>query len=78
MNQRIMKILKEIRPDDDFASSNDFLKDGLLDSFDMIELMQLLEREFDVVIDDMEIESDTFCSVDGIGKLIISSGYETE
>lgn len=76
MNERILKNLKKIRPDEDFAASSNYLEDGLLDSFDMVELMQLLEREFDVVIDDMAIETDTFCSIDGIVKLLIASGYE--
>lgn len=78
MNDRIMKILKRIRPDDDFSVSNDFVKDGLLDSFDMVELMQSLEREFDIVIDDTMIETDTFSSIEGIAGLLKLSGAEAE
>ena len=32
----VLEILKEIRPEFDFSASNDFMADGMLDSFDMV------------------------------------------
>ena len=33
--EQIYKILEEIRPEFDFKESNDYIEDGLLDSFDI-------------------------------------------
>ena len=37
-------VLKEIRPEFDFTTSNDFITDGMLDSFDMVTLVAALDK----------------------------------
>ena len=69
----ILSLLIEVRPESDFASSNDFIADGLLDSFDMVMLIDELEEKFDVKIDGTEIIPENFVSVDAIIQLIESS-----
>ena len=39
MSEKIKKILEEIRPEFNFAESEDFIEDGYLDSFDMVTLI---------------------------------------
>ena len=39
MNEKILKILSEIRPEFDFKTSQDFFEDGMLDSFDLVTLV---------------------------------------
>lgn len=51
MTDRILHILKEIRPESDFAGSTDFLSDGLLDSFDMVTLVATLDKTFSISIE---------------------------
>ena len=73
MMDEILSLLIEVRPESDFASSNDFIADGLLDSFDMVMLIDELEEKFDVKIDGTEIIPENFVSVDAIIQLIESS-----
>lgn len=55
---------------DDFRSSTDMIEDGLLDSFDMIQILTAMEREFNVVIDAGDIERDDFKDVNSMEALI--------
>ena len=41
--EQIYKILEEIRPEFDFKESNDYIEDGLLDSFDMVTVVSEIE-----------------------------------
>ena len=44
MKDVIWKMLQEIRPEFDFEDSDDFIMDGLLDSFDLMTLCNMLEE----------------------------------
>lgn len=70
----IMEILNEIRPEFDFADSEDFIEDGMLDSFDIIALVTELESNFGIVIDGLDIVPENFAQVSGIENLIKKSG----
>lgn len=72
--QEIYAILKDLRPEFDFAESNDFVEDGFLDSFDIISLVSALEEKYAIRIDGMDVVPDYFCSVDAIVGLIRKSG----
>ena len=50
MNE-ILEMLQEIRPEFDFSSSDNFIEDELLDSFDVIALVDMFEKEFHIKID---------------------------
>lgn len=73
-NEKILKILKGIRPEYDFSESGDFIDEGLLDSFDIVTLVSDLESEYGIIIDGLDIISDNFNSVDAIVDLVIRSG----
>lgn len=70
MEERIYRILYEIRPDSDFKHSKDFIEEGLLDSIDIMELFLQLEEEFNVSIDFENVEFENIASIDGILSLI--------
>ena len=70
MKERILEILSDIRPDNDFSEDVDFIEEGLLDSFDMISLVDSLETEFNVCIDGTEILPENFCSLNAIQQMI--------
>ena len=42
--EKIYEMLEEIKPEQDFRSSEDFIEDGMLDSFDIITLISMLSR----------------------------------
>ena len=74
MNEKIMEILKETKPECDFEESTDYIEDGLLDSFDVISIISILEEKFGIVIDGLDVVPENFTSVDSIIALVKKSG----
>ena len=70
MKDKILAILSDLRPDMDFTEDVDFIEEGMLDSFDMVALVDALETEFDVIIGATEILPENFCSLDAIQALV--------
>ena len=77
MGAEIRRILSEIRPEADFESSENFMSDGLLDSYDMIELVSELERVFEIVVDGVEIVPENFQNIGSIVSLIERSAAQS-
>ena len=73
MEEKILEILQETRPESDFLNSKDFICDALLDSFDMVVLISEIQEKFDVVIDGTDVIPENFISVNAIAQLIESS-----
>jgi acyl carrier protein len=46
------------------------LLNGLLDSSELMQLVTYLEEEFDVLVDDAEITTDSFATVGSIARLV--------
>lgn len=76
MDNDILNMLSEIRPEFDFADSDDFVMDGLLDSFDIISLSSMLEEKYGILIDGLDIVPENYSSVEAIVALIKKSGGE--
>ena len=76
MKNRILEMLSEIKPEQNFAESDNYVEDGILDSFDIIELITMLEDEFDISIDGMDILPEFFSNFEQIEKLVKKSGYK--
>jgi acyl carrier protein len=70
----IAEILKEIRPEFDFTASQDFISDGMLDSFDIVTLVSALDKNFGVSIPGTEILPENFLNVQTIEALLRKSG----
>ena len=73
MNEEIYNMLNELRPEFDFTDSNDFITDGLLDSFDIISLTSMLEEKYNIIIDGLDIVPENFASVNAIELLVNKS-----
>ena len=74
MKDAIMEMLKELRPEYDFAGSADFIGDGLLDSFDIISLVSMLEEKYGIKIDALEIVPENFQGLGAVEALVVKSG----
>lgn len=74
MNEEVMNMLLELRPEFDFDSSDDFVMDGLLDSFDIISLSSMLEEKYGITIDGLDIVPENYSSVEAIVALVKKSG----
>ena len=63
-----------LRPECDFASSNDFINDGLLDSFDVVTLVSELEDAYNIIIDGLDIVPENFASTSAILTTVKKNG----
>ncbi len=70
MKEKILAILKEIQPDFAFEDGVDFIEEGYLDSFDIVQLVAELEAQFKIVISALDIVPENFNSVDAISGLV--------
>lgn len=75
MKDQIINILTELRPEFDFTREGvNFIEDGMLDSFDLITLVNELDGAFGISIDGVDILPENFCSVDAIANLLVKNG----
>lgn len=72
--EKIYEILANIRPEFDFKNVEDFIAEGLLDSFDMVTLVSDLEAEFGIIIDGLDIVPENFVSVETIKATVEKNG----
>lgn len=66
----VLEVLKSIKEDVDFENSTDFIEDGLLDSFDLVNLVSELEDVFDIEIRGVDIIPENFTSIETITELV--------
>jgi acyl carrier protein len=74
MNEKIISILTEIRPEFDFSEPVNFIESGMLDSFDVFNLVNSLDREYGISIDGMDILAENFSSIEKIVALLHKNG----
>lgn len=72
MKEKVLKILKEVRPDVDFEKEKRLIDDGILDSFDIISIVSDLNEDFDIDISADELEPENFNTLDAIVVLVQS------
>jgi acyl carrier protein len=76
MKQKIIEILREIRPEFDFTEPVDFIEQGMLDSFDIVSLVSMLDEQFLISISGLDILPENFSSVETIEKLLQKNGVK--
>lgn len=77
MKEKIIKILTDLRPEFDFTDESlNFIDEGMLDSFDVVSLVDALDTEFNIVIDGVDILPENFSTLDCIISLLQKSGVE--
>jgi acyl carrier protein len=72
----LAEILKEIRPEFDFTASEDFIADGMLDSFDMVTLVATLDKTYGISIPGTEILPENFKNIAAIASLLRKCGVQ--
>lgn len=68
--EKLLEILKSIRPDVDFENETALIDDGILDSFDVVSIISELDNEFDVQVRITELDPENFNSVEAIWQLV--------
>ena len=71
MREQIISILNELRPEFDFSQEGiDFIEEGMLDSFDVVSLVDTIESVFGVAIEGIDVLPENFCSIEAICQTI--------
>ena len=66
----ILDILSEIKPDIDFETCTTLIDDGILDSFDIISLINELNDTFDIRIPASQIIPENFNSAAALWEMV--------
>ena len=66
----LLEILKEAKPEVDFANEKKLIDGGILDSFDVVQLVMKLNEEFDIEIGAEEIVPENFNSAESLWAII--------
>ena len=72
--KRVTDILGEIRPEFDFTKSQDFIADGMLDSYDVVTLVAELDKHFGISIDGTDILPENLRNLAAIEQLVAKYG----
>ena len=67
---KLLELLKGIRPDVDFETETALIDDGILDSFDVVSIISELDDEFGVQIRIAELDPDNLNSLQSIWSLV--------
>lgn len=68
--EKVMEILKELRPDVDFLMEKELIDEGILSSFDILNLVEELSDAYDIDIETDDIIPENFNSAEGIYELV--------
>jgi acyl carrier protein len=74
MKEKVIAILTALRPEFDFTADVNFMDEGMLDSFDMVNLVNELESQFGITIDGVDIIPENFSTLDSIVALLQKKG----
>ena len=68
--ERLLEILEEIDPDNDYAANERLIDDGHLDSLSLLQLVGELEDEFEIQITPTELIPANFNSAKAIWAMV--------
>ena len=68
--EELLELLKDVRDDVDFENCTDLIDGKVLTSFDIIQIISVIDEEYDVEIPAKEIISENFNSMQAIYDMI--------
>jgi acyl carrier protein len=68
--EKLTGILEELRPDVDFAAETQLITGGILDSLDILTLVDELNAAFDIDVKPKYLTAENFNSAESMWKLI--------
>ena len=76
--ESILNILTQVRPEYKFNGVDDLFARGMLDSFDLVRLVSLLEERFKLSIGGEDITPENFRNAEAIANLMAKYGATLE
>lgn len=70
MKEKVIEILSDLRPEFDFTEDVNFIEEGMLDSFDVVSLVDEIESVFGIAISGADILPENFANVNSIVELL--------
>ena len=67
---KIREILNKVQQGQEYESCQDFIEAGLLDSMDVMDLVEELEQAFDIEISGRDIMPENFKNVSSVAALV--------
>ena len=68
--EKLTGILEELRPDVDFAAEKQLISDGILDSLDILTLVDEINAAFDIDVKPKYLTAENFNSAESMWQLI--------
>lgn len=70
MEEKIKRIISDINDDVVSYTGTNLLGDGIIDSFELIDIISRLEEELDIEIDARYVTDENFANCDSIIRLV--------
>ena len=67
---KLLEILKNLKPDVDFENETGLIENAVLDSFDIVQFVSTLKDEFDIDIGPADIVPENFNSAQAMWEMI--------
>ncbi len=67
----LLELLSEVRDDIDFENEEKLIDDDLLDSFDIVQIITLIEDKYDINVPATEVNPDNFNCIKSIAEMIV-------
>ncbi|MBE5847395.1 MAG: acyl carrier protein [Lachnospiraceae bacterium] len=68
--EEVLRVLEEVKPDVDFSVEKSLIDDAILDSFDIISIVNGLNDAFDIEITVAELLPENFNSAEAMWALV--------
>lgn len=68
--EELMEILKKIKPEVDFETETDLIEDGLLESFEMLQIIARIKDTFCIEVKPSRIVPENFASAEAMWNMI--------
>ena len=69
MREKILEMLKDVRPDVDFETETGLISGEVLESLDLLTVITMLQDEQEIEIDGQEISVENFDSLDAMVRM---------
>ncbi|SEQ37121.1 Phosphopantetheine attachment site [Butyrivibrio sp. TB] len=70
MDENFIEVLSGVKEDVDFENETALIDDGILDSFDILQIISALNDEYDISIPASEIIPDNFNSAESLWAMV--------
>ena len=70
MKNKVLEILEGVRPDIDYASEDNLVDGGVLESFDIVAIIAQFESEFNIEVEPQYLTAVHFNSLDAMVSLV--------